>query len=117
MVMAIAGAIAKEDDMAKQKDARNVTDIVAFKPATTVTVLPPDSGVVGQFLDETRNMLKARAMRMSGLLRRINESGQRTEQLLRTAAEHMEAAESVLIAQFQNEGLLPDSQGNEETED
>jgi hypothetical protein len=106
--------------MAKQKDTRNVTDIVAFQPAgastSTITVLPPDSGVVGQFLDETRNMLKARAMRMSGLLRRINESGQRTETLLRTAAERMEAAESALTTQFQNEGLLPDSEGNEEME-
>jgi hypothetical protein len=104
--------------MAKQKDSnRNVTDIVAFQATSTVTVLPPDSGVVGQFLDETRNMLKARGMRMSGLLRRINESGQRTEQLLRQAAEKMEAAESALITQFQNEGLLPDGNGTEETED
>ena len=114
--MAIASAIAKEDDMAKQKDSnRNVTDIVAFQPTTsTVTILPPDSGVVGQFLDETRNMLKARAMRMSGLLRRINESGQRTEQLLRQAAERMESAEAALGAQFKNEGLVPDSEENEE---
>jgi hypothetical protein len=103
--------------MAKQKDTRNVTDIVAFQPTTsTVTILPPDSGVVGQFLDETRNMLKARAMRMNGLLRRINESGQRTETLLRTAAERMEAAESALGTQFKSEGLLPDSEENEETE-
>jgi hypothetical protein len=121
MVMAIAGAIAKEDDMAKQKETgRSLTDLVAFQPpgasTSTVTVLPPDSGVVGQFLDETRNMLKARSMRMNGLLRRINESGQRTEQLLRQAAEKMEAAESALITQFQNEGLLPDGEGNEETE-
>jgi hypothetical protein len=102
--------------MAKTKD-RNVTDIVAFQPTTsTVTILPPDSGVVGQFLDETRNMFKARTMRMSGLLRRINESGQRTEQLLRQAAEKMESAEAALNAQFQNEGLLPDGEGNEETE-
>ena len=28
----------------------------------------------------------------------------------------MEAAESALTAQFQHEGLLPDSDGNEETE-
>jgi hypothetical protein len=107
--------------MAKQKDSnRSVTDIVAFQPAgastSTVTVLPPDSGVVGQFLDETRNMFKARAMRMSGLLRRINESGQRTETLLRTAAERMEAAESALGTQFKSEGLLPDSEENEETD-
>jgi hypothetical protein len=59
-------------------------------------------------------MLKARAMRMNGLVRRLNESGQRTEQLLRQAAEKMEAAESALTAQFQNEGLLPDSEDTEE---
>jgi hypothetical protein len=98
----------KEKEMAKQKDpTRNVTDIAAFQPSGTVTVLSPDSGVVGQFLDETRNVLKARAMRMNGLLRRINESGQRTEALLRTAAERMEAAECALQDQFRNEGLLP----------
>ena len=102
--------------MSKQKDTRSVTDIVAFQPGNPVTVLPPDSGVVGQFLEETRNMLKARAMRMKGLLRRINESGQRTEQILRQAAERMEAAESALGTQFQNEGLLPDREEDEETE-
>jgi hypothetical protein len=48
-------------------------------------------------------------MRMSGLLRRINESGQRTETLLRTAAERMEAAESSLEQQFQKEGLVDES--------
>ena len=59
---------------------------------------------------------KARAMRMTGLLRRINESGQRTEQLLRQAAERMEAAETSLGAQFRSEGLLPEAGENEETE-
>lgn len=104
--------------MAKQKDStRNVTDLVTYQPTGTGTVLPPDSGVVGQFLDETRNMLKARAMRMSGLLRRINESGQRTEALLRNAAERMEAAETALQSQFRSEGLLTDTEENEETED
>ncbi len=102
--------------MAKQKDNRNVTDIVAI-PSNSVEVLPPNSGVVGQFLDETRNMLKARAMRMNGLLRRINMSGLRTEALLRQAAERMEAAEAALEAQFQNEGLLPETEDNEETGD
>ena len=103
--------------MAKHKDPRNVTDLMMLQPGNgTVTVLPPDSGIVGQFLEETRNMFKARAMRMSGLLRRINESGQRTEHLLRQAAERMESAESALTAQFQNEGLLGESDGNEETE-
>jgi hypothetical protein len=103
--------------MAKQKDSRNVTDLVAYQPPETVEVLPPASGVVGQFLDETRNMFKARAMRMSGLLRRINESGQRTEALLRQAAERMEAAESALGTQFRTEGLLSEQDGSEETED
>jgi hypothetical protein len=104
--------------VAKQKETRSVTDIVTFQPTgtTAVTVLPPDSGVVGQFLDETRNMLKARAMRMSGLLKRINESGQRTEQLLRQAAEKMESAEAALGTQFRSEGLLPEIEGNEEME-
>jgi hypothetical protein len=68
---------------------------------------------VGQFLDETRNMLKARAMRMHGLLRRINESGQRTEQLLRRAAERMEAAEAALEQQFLKEGLVDTSEVSE----
>jgi hypothetical protein len=103
--------------MAKQKEPNHaVTDIVTLQPNNSATVLPPDSGVVGQFLDETRNMLKARAMRMSGLLRRINESGQRTEALLRQAAERMESAEAALGAQFRSEGLLGDTEENEEME-
>ena len=103
--------------MAKQKDpTRTVTDLVTLQSSNAVTVLPPDSGVVGQFLEETRNMLKARAMRMTGLLGRINSSGQRTEQLLRQAAEGMEAAEAALGAQFRSEGLLSDSEKTEEME-
>jgi hypothetical protein len=103
--------------MGKQKDPRNVTDLVTLQPADeAVTVLPPDSGVMGQFLDETRNMLKATAMRMTGLLKRINASGQRAEGLLRTAAERMEAAEAALVTQFKSEGLLPDSEDDEGTE-
>ena len=103
--------------MAKQKDPkRSVSELVAFQPISTVTVLPPSSGVVGQFLEETQNMFKARAMRMSGLLRRINESGLRTETLLRTAAERMESAEAALERQFLNEGLVQekDDSGSEE---
>jgi hypothetical protein len=84
-------------------------DLVVVEPAGDVTVLPPNSGVVGRFISETENMFKARAMRMSGLLRRINESGQRTETLLRTAAERMEAAESALEQQFHKEGLVDGS--------
>ena len=93
-----------------------MTDLVPVQPAGEVTVMPPNSGVVGRFLKQTEDMFKARAMRMSGLLRRVNESGQRTEQFLRQAAERMEAAEAALTAQFQHEGLLPDSDGNKETE-
>jgi len=91
--------------MNKQKDPRNVTDLVAITSGS-VTVLPPNSGVVGRFLAETENMFKTRAMRMSGLLRRINESGQRTEVLLRAAAEKMEAAEEALEHRFRKGGLL-----------
>jgi hypothetical protein len=99
--------------MAKQQDPnRSVSELVAFQPTSTVTILPPSSGVVGQFLEETQNMFKARAMRMSGLLRRINESGQRTETLLRTAAERMESAEAALEKQFLNEGLVQDNDDN-----
>jgi hypothetical protein len=62
-------------------------------------------------LEETANMFKARAMRMGGLQRRINEAGQRTEDLLRTAAQKMEAAEARIRADLGKEGLLPDSSG------
>ncbi len=92
--------------MSKANEIHNVTDLVPVQHMGEVEILPPNSGVVGRFLEETRNMLKARAMRMSGLLRRINESGQRTEVLLRTAAERMEAAESALERQFLREGLI-----------
>ena len=101
--------------MAK-RGSNQVTDLVTFQPGDKITVLPPNSGFVGAFLEQTANMFKARAMRMNGLLRRLNESGQRTEQLLRQAAERMEAAESALTARFRNEGLLPDSEKSEEIE-
>jgi hypothetical protein len=81
-------------------------DLVPIQDTGEVTVLPPNSGVVGRFIAETENMSKARAMRMSGLLRRINESGQRTEVLLRMAAERMEGAEAALEPQFLREGLI-----------
>jgi hypothetical protein len=101
--------------MGKPKEPGKVTDIVAYQTtAATVTVLPPDSGVVGTFLEQTANMFKARAMRMNGLLRRIDEAGQRTESLLRTAAERMEAAEAALQDQFSREGLV---QSNENDSD
>ncbi len=46
----------------------------------------------------------------------VYEPSQGTEKLLRQAAERMEATESALTAQFQNEGLCHGGEGNEETE-
>ena len=89
--------------MSKQK---TTGDLVAVQPITDVTVLPPNSGVVGRFLEEVQNMFKARAMRMGGLLRQIDESGQRTEVMLRMAAERMEAAEARLEQDLRKQGLI-----------
>jgi len=100
--------------MAKHRSTNRVTDLVTYQPADKITVLPPNSGVVGSFLDQTANMFRARAMRMNGLLRRLDEAGQRTEVLLRTTAERMEAAEQALQGQFNKEGLVTetDTDGN-----
>lgn len=97
--------------MAKRKDWESPSqDLVAVNGSNDVEVLPPNQGVVGRFLTETENMFKARAMRMNGLMRRINESGQRTEALLRTAAERMEAAESRIAGDLSREGLTEEAQ-------
>ena len=101
--------------MAEQNDTAN-TDVTRLQPMSDMTVLPPDSGFLGRFLQETENMLRARAMRMSGLLRTLNESGQRTELLLRKAAERMEAAHSKLEKDFQKAGLMPPLNGDEADE-
>lgn len=94
--------------MAKSKDASyRPGELVPVQSMGEVTILPPNSGVIGRFLEESANMFKARAMRMGGLLKRINESGQRTEGLLRMAAERMEAAESHLQDDLRKEGLVP----------
>jgi hypothetical protein len=103
--------------MAKQKGTSQVTDLVSYQPTDNITVLPPNSGVVGSFLDQTANMFKARAMRMNGLLRRIDEAGQRTESLLRTAAERMEGAENALQDQFNREGLVKSDETGSENND
>ncbi len=101
--------------MPRSKEANyKPAELVPVEPSSEIVILPPNSGVIGKFLDETANMFKARAMRMGGLLRRINESGQRTEGILRTAAERMEAAEAKLVQDLCKEGLLP-SIGNENT--
>lgn len=102
--------------MAKQKDVSFGGALIAVQSAADVTVLPPSSGVVGTFLQQTTNMFKARAMRMNGLLRKIDESGQRMESLLRTALERSEAAEAALQKQFQKEGLLKEADAEEDAE-
>lgn len=95
---------------------RTSTDLVTVQPDDNITVLPPQDGVVGTLIEQMSNMFKARAMRMNGLLRRIDEAGQRTESMLRTAAERMEAAEAAMQEQFTKEGLTAqnDSQSEEE---
>ena len=100
--------------MSKQKGMRRTTgELVAVQPITEVTVLPPNSGVVGRFLEEVQNMFKARAMRMGGLLRQIDESGQRTELMLRMAAERMEAAEARLERDLRKQGLVSEPEATE----
>jgi hypothetical protein len=102
--------------MAKRDANRITTELITLQPTDRITVLPPNSGVVGAFLEQTANMFKARAMRMNGLLRRIDEAGQRTEVLLRRAAESMEAAEAALQGQFNKEGLSQETDADENTE-
>ena len=99
--------------MSKNKKKLDETALVALQPSTEITILPPESGVVGEFLDNVRNTFKARSMRMNGLMNRINETGQRMEGLLRMAAERIDAAEARLEDDLRGQGLLADS----ETED
>lgn len=80
--------------------------IMTVQTGGDVEVPPPNGGFVGRFLTEAENTFKARAMRMTGLMRRINESGQRTEALLRVAAERMEAAEARVLDNLHREGLV-----------
>lgn len=47
-------------------------------------------------------------MRMNGLMKRVNETGQRMEAMLRSAAERAEAAEAALEQNLLKEGLLPE---------
>ncbi len=94
--------------MAKNRKEQGVTgELVPFQLAD-VQVLPPDSGVVGQFLQDTQNMFKARSMRMKSLLSKIDETGQRMEVLLRTASERASAAEGKLEDHLRGQGLLPE---------
>jgi hypothetical protein len=100
--------------MARNKETtQKPADLVTFQPKNEPTVLPPESGIIGSFLEQTANMFRARAMRMNGLLRKIDESGQRMEAMLRTALEKSEAAEAVLQDQFGTEGLLQEAEREE----
>ena len=89
------------------------TDLVTIGGDHSITVLSPQSGVVGTFIEQVSNMFKARAMRMAGLLARINESGQRTELLLRMGAERMEAAEARLEQDLRKQGLISEAEAAE----
>jgi RNase P/RNase MRP subunit p29 len=45
--------------MAKKENAP--ADLVVVQPEGDVTVLPPNSGIVGRFIAETENMFKAQS--------------------------------------------------------
>jgi len=98
----------------QNKSGSDKGELVAVQTVTEVEVLPPSTGVVGEFLENTQNMFRARGMRMKGLLGRINESGERAELLLRMASERMEAAESQLENDLRKEGLMAELQGDDE---
>ena len=98
------------------KNMQDETALVAVEPVE-VEVLPPESGVVGEFLTDTANMFRARGMRMKGLLGRINETGQRMEKMLRVAADAVEAAEGKLEEDLRKQGLLPEISLDEDGEE
>jgi hypothetical protein len=72
---------------------------------SSALVTAPESGVLGNFLEQTGNMFKARKMRIQGKLRRIDESGNRLEKLLDKAAEKSEALEVDFIDKLRAQGL------------
>ena len=103
--------------MAKsRKDQAIIGELVQFQPTTELTVLPPNSGVVGEFLKNTQDMFRARSMRMKGLFAKIDETGQRMEGLLRAASERAEAAEARLEDHLRAQGLLPELQPGDGTD-
>lgn len=103
--------------MPKNKKKQDETVLVAVRPSGEVEILPSEKGVMGHFLDNIRNTFKARAMRMNGLLKRMDETGQRMEALLRMAAERAEAAEAALEQNLLNEGLLTEISPDEDVEE
>ena len=103
--------------MAKNRKDQAVTgELVPFQPVTEITVMPPSSGVVGKFLEDTQNMFRARSMRMKGLFAKIDETGQRMEALLRSASERADAAEARLEDHLRGQGLLPELQPDKDGE-
>ena len=95
--------------MAKNRKDQAITgELVQFQPSSEMTVLPPNTSVVGEFLEDTQNMFKARSMRMKTLFGRIDETGQRMEALLRSASERADAAEAKLEDHLRAQGLLPE---------
>jgi hypothetical protein len=98
----------------QQKKQRKAAELVPVQPMQELTLVPPDAGVVGKFLNDTQNMFKARAMSMRATLARINESGERTEDLLKMAAERMEAAEASLEKDLVKQGLVAQPEESEE---
>ena len=95
------------------KKDQNKGELIAIQPSE-VTVLPPQAGVLGEFLTDTENMFRARAMRMKALFGRINETGQRMEGLLRMAAQKMDSAETLLQEDLRRQGLLGNLETNED---
>ncbi len=95
--------------MAKSRKDQAITgELVQFQPTTELSVVPPNSGVVGEFLKSTQDMFRARSMRMKTLFGKIDETGQRMEALLRSASERAEAAEAKLEDHLRGQGLLPE---------
>ncbi len=103
--------------MAKSRKDQAITgELVQFQPVTEATLLPPNSGVVGEFLKSTQDMFRARSMRMKGLFSKIDETGQRMEALLRSASARAEAAEARLEDHLRGQGLLPELPPDEDEE-
>ena len=93
--------------MAKNRKDQAVSgELVQFQLSAEATLMPPNPGVVGKFLEDTQNMFRARTMRMKALFGKIDETGQRMEALLRSASEQADAAEARLEDQLRAQGLL-----------
>ncbi len=82
-------------------------ELVQFQPGNEVQVLPPSSGMMGQFLQDTASMFKARSMRIKTLFNKIDETGQRMEVKSRIAesqricpCSYMAADETTGLLQF-----------------